>query len=74
MSAPKSGVIKTIGHPLCGRQVVLKRLRHCDDGGWYAVRGEITELERDFAKGVLPFPAGDSRANHVLLYPEDIRV
>jgi hypothetical protein len=74
MSAPTSGTIKTIGHPLCGRQVVLKRCRMCDDGGWYEIQGVITEQERDFAGSVLPFPVGDSRANRVLLYPEDIHV
>ena len=72
MTVP-SGTIKTIGHPLCGRRVALRRVRRCDDGAWYEVQGEITALEREFAGSVLPFPATDSRGKYVLLYPEDIR-
>ena len=29
MTVP-SGIIKTIGHPLCGRQGALRRVRRCD--------------------------------------------
>lgn len=70
MTLPERGTIRTIGHPLCGREVVLRRRRRQDNGGWFEVQGALTELERDFARDVLPFPAVDARGQHVLLYPE----
>ena len=75
MTLPERGTIRTIGHPLCGREVALRRRRRQDDGGWFEVQGHLSELERDFAGAMLPFPANDphGRGQHVLLYPEDIK-
>lgn len=42
----------------------VERLRRADDGAWIA-------LDRRLAEGIHPFPADDSRATHVLAYPED---
>ena len=66
-------MIKEVGHPLCGRAAVLRRRRRADDGAWFEIVEKLTPEERDFAREVLPFPADDHRAQHVLLYPEQYR-
>lgn len=43
----------------------VARLRRGDDGAWIALD------ERHATPGVHPFPPDDSRATHVMAFPED---
>lgn len=55
------------GKNLGGVNGTVVRMRRCDDGAWIALDTRLgAPLDR-----VHPFPADDSRATHVLAFPED---
>ena len=73
MSRPTRVRITELGHPLCGHTAILRRPRRQDDGAWYEIDEPLSAEARDFASRELPFPFGDSRAQHVMLYPDQYR-
>lgn len=73
MSNPAHIEISEIGHPLCGHRATLRRNRLQDDGAWYEIDEALSAEARDFASRELPFPVGDRRAQHVLLFPDQYR-
>jgi len=57
-------VVTEPDHPLRGRTGRVWRLRFCDDGAWVQINGA------DIGHALARFPQGDSRRNHVVLFPE----
>jgi hypothetical protein len=70
---PKHIRITEVGHPLCGHHATMARTRRCDDGAWFSIDEPLSAEARDFASRELPFPLGDRRAQHVLLFPDQYR-
>lgn len=50
------------GGSMFGRTGTVWRVRMADDGAW-------VQMDEDLPIGLAQFPADDSRARHILLYP-----
>ena len=50
-------------HPLFQQAGTVVRVRMADDGAWVEMDGDVPE-------GIREFPAGDPKARHVMLYPD----
>lgn len=51
-------------HPLTGKTGAVVRLRRGDDGAW-------VRMDEDLPPEARAFPAGDDRARHAMLYPDE---
>lgn len=47
-----------------GKSGTVVRIRHADNGAW-------VKMDESLPAHLQAFPSSDSRANHILLYPEE---
>ena len=54
--------VHIIAGDLAGQYGTIWRIRHCDNGAW-------VEMDESLPESLRRFPEGDSRCNHIVLYP-----
>lgn len=58
--------VQVVNGPLSGMKGTVVRIRKGDNGAWF--KCDIRPMDSKIA-GMFPFPIGDDRSNHTIIYP-----